>query len=155
MWREPERDVVPAARALGVGIVPYSPLGRGLLGGRLSDTDIAASPFRASDPRFGGGPLRANLGQVDVLTRFAREWDLTPAQVALAWLLGQGTDVIPIPGSRTPDRARENAGAMAGPLSNDQLDQLARAVPVDGWAGDRRSFAVPVTARSPRFERPR
>lgn len=152
MWREPERDVIPAARGLGVGIVPYSPLGRGLLGGRMGETDIAASSFRSTDPRFSGESLHANLAHVDALTRLAHEWGLTPAQVALAWLLAQGTDVIPIPGSRSPDKARENAEAMRQPLTGGQLDQLARAIPADGWTGDRRSFAVPVTIRSPGAE---
>lgn len=148
MWREPELSIVPAARNLGVGLVPYSPLGRGLLSGRIDAITVADSPFRANDPRFNGGHLSANLTQVEALTHLARSWDMTTAQVALAWLLSQGDDVVPIPGTRRSDRVRENASAMSSRLTGEDLEMLNSAVPADAWEGDRRSFAVPVTARS-------
>ena len=97
MWREPEVNIVPAARQLGVGLVPYSPLGRGLLGGSLNTTSVAESPFRANDPRFNGSSLTANMRQVDALASFAQSRSMTVAQLALAWLLAQGNDVVPIP----------------------------------------------------------
>ena len=147
MWREPELDVLPAARQLGVGVVPYSPLGRGLLGGQLGADTVGSSPFRASDPRFAGDDLAENLRQVDALTCVADSWGATPAQVALAWLLAQGEDVVPIPGSRRAARARENAAALDLRLDAGQLATLSDAVPASRWAGDRHSFAVPVTTR--------
>ena len=148
MWREPELSIVPAARDLGVGLVPYSPLGRGLLSGRIDAGTVADSPFRANDPRFNGDHLSANLSQVAALTHLARSWDMTTAQVALAWLLSQGDDVVPIPGTRRADRVRENASAMSCRLTAEELEMLNSAVPAGAWEGDRRSFAVPVTARS-------
>lgn len=148
MWREPELDVVPAARELGVGLVPYSPLGRGLLGGALGADTVPSSPFRASDPRFTGDHLTANLAQVTALAELAASWGVTPAQAALAWLLAQGDDVVPIPGSRKPARARENSAAAALRLDSSRLAALSAAVPASRWVGDRQSFAVPVTTRT-------
>ena len=127
--------------------MPYSPLGHGLLSGRIDAATVADSPFRANDPRFNGGHLSANLNQVEALTRLAGSWDLTAAQVALAWLLSQGDDVVPIPGTRRPDRVRENAAAMSCRLTTEDMEMLSAAVPAGAWEGDRRSFAVPVTAR--------
>lgn len=147
MWREPETGIVPAARRLGVGLVPYSPLGRGLLSATLDRDAVAESPFRAGDPRFSDAALTANAAQVDALAALAAEWDLSAAQLALAWLLAQGADVVPIPGSRRPARAAENAAAMTVALTPEQLARLDAAVPPAGWVGDRASFAVPVTAR--------
>ncbi|WP_265444220.1 aldo/keto reductase [Flexivirga meconopsidis] len=147
MWRTPELDIIPAARRLGVGIVPYSPLGRGLLGGHLQPEGVADSPFRASDPRFQHQALRTNLHQVDALVALAAEWGMSPAQLALAWLLAQGDDVVPIPGSRAPARIVENAGAAEFALDKAQLDRIDQLVPPGRWAGDRASFAVPVTTR--------
>ncbi len=147
MWREPEVNIVPAARQLGVGLVPYSPLGRGLLGGSLSTTSVAESPFRANDPRFNGSSLTANMRQVDALASFAQSRSMTVAQLALAWLLAQGNDVVPIPGTRNAQRARENAAAIRYHLEAEDLAALESVVPADGWVGDRQSFAVPVTTR--------
>lgn len=148
MWREPELDVVPTARRLGIGVVPYSPLGRGLLTATLVDPmSVAESPFRSNDPRFQAQQLEANQQQVRHLADLARSWGITAAQVALGWLLAQGPDVVPIPGSRRPDRARENAAAMSSQLDDAQLAQLATVVPDNRWVGDRASFAVPVTTR--------
>ena len=108
LWRDPEDGIVPAARRLGIGLVPYSPLGRGLLTATLTSADIASSDFRRSDPRFSGGALDRNLAQVAALREVAGGLGITPGQLALAWLLAQGGDVVPIPGSRHPARiARE------------------------------------------------
>ena len=148
LWRDPEDDVVPAARRLGIGLVPYSPLGRGLLTAALAGTDIDASDFRRQDPRFHGPALDRNLTQVAALRGLAAGLGLTPGQLALAWLLAQGPDVVPIPGSRHPERIAENAAAAAAALSRADLDRLARALPRAAWAGNRHSFAAPVTIRS-------
>src|SRR6202042_1097884 len=104
LWREPEDDVVPAARRLGIGLVPYSPLGRGLLTATLGAADIDGSDFRRTDPRFHGPALDRNLRQVAVLRDLAAAPGLAPRQLALAWLLAQGPGVVPIPGSRRPER---------------------------------------------------
>src|SRR5689334_1347748 len=97
LWRDPETGIVPAARRLGIGLVPYSPLGRGLLTATLTSADIASSDFRRSDPRFSGGALDRNLAQVAALRGVAGGLGITPGQLALAWLLAQGGDVVPIP----------------------------------------------------------
>ena len=126
---------------------PYSPLGRGLLGGSLNTTSVAESPFRANDPRFNGSSLTANMRQVDALASFAQSRSMTVAQLALAWLLAQGNDVVPIPGTRNAQRAQENAAAMRYHLEAEDLAALESVVPANGWVGDRQSFAVPVTTR--------
>ncbi len=144
LWRRPELDIVPAARAHGAGIVAYSPLGRGLLTGTLSQQNVATSDFRKSDARFQGDELRQNLSQVDELRQIARERGLTAGQLALAWLLAQGDDVVPIPGSRKPERIAENAiGAVLDQATLERVDAT-----LTGWAGDRASFAVPTTSRT-------
>jgi aryl-alcohol dehydrogenase-like predicted oxidoreductase len=148
LWRDPEDDVVPAARRLGIGLVPYSPLGRGLLTATLGAADIDGSDFRRADPRFHGPALDRNMRQVAVLRDLAAALGLTPGQLALAWLLAQGPDVVPIPGSRRPERITENAAAAAVRLAPADLERLAGELPRSGWAGDRHSFAVPVTTRA-------
>ena len=146
-WREPEDDIVPAARRLGAGLVPYSPLGRGLLTATLTKQDIDRSDFRRGDPRFQGTDLDQNLARVAALRRIADRLGLTPAQLALAWLLAQGPDVVPIPGTRHLDRIEQNAAAADVRLSEADLRGIEAAVPRAAWAGDRRSFAVPSTVR--------
>jgi aryl-alcohol dehydrogenase-like predicted oxidoreductase len=148
LWRDPENDIVPAARRLGIGMVTYSPLGRGLLTSTLTGADIDGSDFRRSDPRFHGADLDRNLRQVQALRDIATGLGITPGQLALAWLLAQGQDVVPIPGTRRPDRLAENVAAAQVRLSADDLRRLERAVPRSAWSGDRRSFAVPVTTRA-------
>jgi aryl-alcohol dehydrogenase-like predicted oxidoreductase len=147
LWRDPEDDIVPAARRLGIGLVPYSPLGRGLLTSTLTTADIASSDFRRDDPRFQGADLDRNLSHVAALHHIADDLGMTPGQLALAWLLAQGPDIVPIPGTRRPERIAENVAAADAELSPDELRRLEDAVPRSAWAGDRRSFAVPVTAR--------
>ncbi len=148
LWREPEDDIVPAARSLGVGLVPYSPLGRGLLTATLSAAELDSSDFRRSDPRFHAGDLTANLAQVEALRAQADALGITPGQLALAWLLAQGDDVVPIPGTRRSERIGQNVRAADVSLTADQLRQLDDALPRGGWSGERRSFAVPTTSRA-------
>ena len=147
MWRQPETDLVSAARRLGVGLVAYSPLGRGLLTGALAASEIDTSSFRQSDPRFHGEALASNLGQVQALAAFAATLGATPSQLALAWLLAQGNDVVAIPGTRRVDRLLQNIQATEIPLDPVQLREMESRVPGAAWAGDRKSFAVPVTRR--------
>jgi aryl-alcohol dehydrogenase-like predicted oxidoreductase len=148
LWQRPEQDLVPAARRLGVGLVPYSPLGRGLLSAALAVDDIDASDFRRTDPRFHGADLERNLKQIAALRGIADGLGRTVGQLALAWLLAQGPDIVPIPGTRRPERVDENVAAAAVRLSDADLRQIDELVPRAGWSGDRRSFAVPVTRRS-------
>jgi aryl-alcohol dehydrogenase-like predicted oxidoreductase len=150
LWREAERDLIPAARALGIGLVPYSPLGRGLLTAALDRESIAVSDYRAADPRFQGENLERNLRQVEVLRSVASGFGLSPGQFALAWLLAQGDDVVPIPGSRRADRIAENAAAAGLRLDPHALQQLDLAAPAEEWAGDRRSFAASALIRGSR-----
>jgi aryl-alcohol dehydrogenase-like predicted oxidoreductase len=147
LWREPEDGIVPAAHRLGVGIVPYSPLGRGLLTATLTRDTVAASDFRRTDPRFQGADLDQNLAHVAALQRIAAGLEISPGQLALAWLLAQGLDVVPIPGSRRPERIEQNVAAAGVQLSAHDLHAIEMAVPRTAWAGDRRSFAAPGTAR--------
>lgn len=149
-WRECEDEVIPAARALGIGIVPYSPLGRGLLTGTLTADAAAQAPMRSRDGRFAGGSLERNLRLVDVVTAIAREREITPAQLSLAWLLAQGDDVVPIPGTKRPDRLAENVAAADLSLSADELERLERSAGRGAWTGDRFSFAAPATQRAAR-----
>jgi aryl-alcohol dehydrogenase-like predicted oxidoreductase len=141
-WREPETDVVPAARRLGVGLVPYSPLGRGLLTGTLPPS-YGEGDFRRDDPRFAGENLTGNLALVRQLAELAADHGITVGQLALAWLLAQGTDVVPIPGTRSPARIAENAAAAQVRLTAAELATLAGQT----WYGDRRSFAAYGTTR--------
>lgn len=149
LWRAPERDIVPVARELGVGIVPYSPLGRGLLTATLDSATVADSDFRRNDPRFQGEHLDENLAQVAALRELAARLGISAGQLALAWLLAQGPDIMPIPGSRRAARILENAAAAAVELSAEDLAELDELVPPEGWSGDRTSFAVPSTTRNP------
>jgi aryl-alcohol dehydrogenase-like predicted oxidoreductase len=133
--RELEQEIVPTARELGVGIVPYSPLGRGELTGSV---DMSADDdFRRSSPRFQQGNRERNLELVERAQGIAAEVGCTPAQLALAWLLHQGDDVAPIPGTRRPRRVEENAAAADVELTDEQLRALEAAFPPGATAGDR------------------
>ncbi len=146
-WREPEDDVIPAARRLGIGLVPYSPLGRGMLTGALPG-GFATGDFRGADPRFAGDSLARNLALVDAVAGLAAERGVTAGQLALAWLLAQGPDIVPIPGTRRQRRIEENAAAAAIELSRSDLARLDQLVPRAAWAGDRQSFAAHRTTRT-------
>ncbi|MDT3315284.1 aldo/keto reductase [Microbacterium sp. KSW4-11] len=134
LWtRDPEAELLPALRELGIGFVPYSPLGRGFLTGRIRSVDqLDEDDFRRNNPRFEDEALAANLRIVDVIEGVAGEVDATPAQVALAWLLAQGEDIVPIPGTRKLERVDENIGATELALTDDQLRRLSGVGPAVG-----------------------
>jgi len=147
-WREPEDDVVPAARRLGIGLVPYSPLGRGLLTGALPPGPFPEGDFRRTDLRFDEDNLPHNLSMVQALAKLADQHQVTTSQLALAWLLAQGRDVVPIPGTRNRARIAENAAAAHIELSPVDLAALEEVAPRHAWQGDRRSFAAYGITRS-------
>lgn len=136
LWsRDPEAELLPLLRELGVGFVPYSPLGRGFLTGALRSIDqLDAQDFRRNNPRFQGENLKQNLAIVDAVEAVAAEADSTPAQVALAWILAQGEGIAPIPGTKRVGRLEENVAADQLTLSDDQL-ALLDALPKP--SGDR------------------
>jgi aryl-alcohol dehydrogenase-like predicted oxidoreductase len=143
LWtRDPEAEILPLVRELGIGFVAYSPLGRGFLTGQIRSTDqLDASDFRASNPRFAQQNLQENLRIVAEVEAVAAEVGATPAQVALAWLLAQGDDIVPIPGTRRVSRLEENATAADLVLSPDHLARLAAIHPP---AGDRYADMSPL-----------
>ena len=133
-----EREIVPAARELGVGIVPYAPIGRGLLAGALtSPDDLSDDDFRRHHPRFSGENLDRNLELVARVRDMAAEVGCTPVQLALAWVLAQGDDVAPIPGTKHVKYLEENAGALDVRLTDDQLRTLDELFPPGVVAGER------------------
>lgn len=137
LWaRQLEDDVVPTARSLGVGIVPYSPLGRGFLAGAITAANLDSDDLRAPDPRLQGRNLEQNLRLVSVLKEIAAATGATPAQVALAWLLAQGPDVVPIPGVERRSLLEENVGAIGLELSAADLATLDAAFPPGVAAGN-------------------
>lgn len=128
-WREVEADVLPACEELGIGFVPYSPLGRGYLTGKIDETStFDASDIRSRNPRFTPDAIKANRGVIELLTRIGVQKNATPAQVALAWLLAQRLWIVPIPGSRKLERLDENLGAAALTLTADDLREIRAAV---------------------------
>ena len=127
-WREPEKEVLPALEELGIGFVPFSPLGKGFLTGTIDDkTAFDSADFRNVVPRFTAENRKANLAFVDWLTTFAARKEATPAQVALAWLLAQRPSIVPIPGTTKRHRLEENIGATAIQLTADDLQAIDRA----------------------------
>jgi aryl-alcohol dehydrogenase-like predicted oxidoreductase len=126
LWtREIETDALPACREHGIALVPYSPLGRGFLTGAIArPEDLAGNDWRRMNPRFQGENFDANWLLVDAVRGLANELDITPAQLALAWLLHQGTDIVPIPGTRSVARLDENAAAVSVQLSPEMLRRL-------------------------------
>ena len=139
LWtRGIEAEIVPAARELGVGIVAYSPIGRGFLTGAYSSPDkLSADDFRRYTPRFQGDNLEANLKLVERVRDIADDVGCTPVQLALAWLLHQGDDVVPIPGTKRVKYLEENAEAAEISLTADHLGALDEAVPIGAAAGER------------------
>jgi len=127
-WREPEKDVLPALEELGIGFVPFSPLGRGFLTGKIDEsTTFGPTDFRNAIPRFTEANRKANLVFVDWLKAFARRKRATPAQIALAWLLAQKPWIAPIPGTTKRQRLEENVGAASIQLTPGDLDEIDRA----------------------------
>jgi aryl-alcohol dehydrogenase-like predicted oxidoreductase len=143
LWtRDVEAGVLPLLRELGIGLVPYSPLGRGFLTGALtSDASLAKDDFRRGLPRFQGEALTKNLSLVEALTQIAADKGVTPAQLALAWLLHQGPGIAPIPGTTKIRRLEENVGAVDVVLTADDLAKIAAAVPETAIEGARYSEA--------------
>lgn len=135
-WREPEGEVIPTLEELGIGFVPFSPLGKGFLTGAISqDTQFDKSDFRNIVPRFSQENRKANQALVDLIGKFAEQKNATPAQIALAWLLAQRPWIAPIPGTTKLHRLEENIGAVNVELSSDDLRQLENAaskIPVQG-----------------------
>jgi len=124
-WREPEAEIIPALEGLGIGFVPFSPLGKGFLTGKISeDTKFDKSDFRNIVPRFTPENRKANQAVVDLIGKFAEQKKATPAQVALAWLLAQKRWIVPIPGTTKLHRLEENIGAVDLQLSSDNLREL-------------------------------
>jgi len=139
LWsRDPEDDILPTCRALGIGFVPYSPLGRGFLTGRFqSPDDLPEDDWRRHNPRFQGENFQMNLHLVDEVKRLAGEKGVTPAQLALAWVLQQGDDVVPIPGTTSAEHLEENAAALDVTFSNRELERIDEIAPQGAAAGDR------------------
>ncbi|MFE4969265.1 aldo/keto reductase [Streptomyces sp. NPDC056660] len=131
LWtRDPEDEVIPTCRELGIGFVPYSPLGRGFLAGRFSSPDdLDANDWRRTGPRFTGDNLEANLRLADKVKEIAAEKDVTPAQLALAWVLAQGDDIVPIPGTKRRTYLEQNAGAVDVELTKEDLARIDAEVP--------------------------
>jgi len=135
-WREPEAELLPALEELGIGFVPFSPLGKGFLTGKINqDTKFDQNDFRNIVPRFTPENRKANQALVDLLGKFAEQKKVTPAQIALAWLLAQKPWIVPIPGTTKLHRLDENLGAVAIELTPDDLRQLeatAAKIPLQG-----------------------
>ena len=127
---EPEAEIIPTCRELGIGFVAYSPLGRGFLSGRFSHPDeLAEDDFRRTQPRFQGENLEANMRIVAKLREIAEEKDITPAQLALAWVLAQGDDIVPIPGTKRRTYLEENAAAADIELTDEDLSRIYEELP--------------------------
>jgi aryl-alcohol dehydrogenase-like predicted oxidoreductase len=139
LWtRDPEDGLLEALRSLDIGFVAYSPLGRGFLTGQIKTTDdLAEDDFRKHHPRFQGENFQKNLDLVARVEEIAAEHKCTPAQLALAWLLAQGDDIVPIPGTRHPERVDENWGALDVVLSENDLRRIDAAAPKGATAGER------------------
>jgi len=139
LWtRDVEAEILPACRELGVGFVPYSPLGRGFLTGKIQKPDdLPANDWRRQGPRFQAENLERNLGVVHRLEALALRRKCKPAQLALAWVLAQGEDLVPIPGTKRPSYLEENVAALEIRLTADDLAELDRAAPVVSTAGAR------------------
>jgi aryl-alcohol dehydrogenase-like predicted oxidoreductase len=137
-WRAPEEDVLPTCEELGIGFVPYSPLGKGFLTGKVDEsTTFADSDIRARIPRFAPEAIKANWVLVDLTARIGERKGATPAQIALAWLLAQKPWIVPIPGSRKLERLEENIGAAAVELTSADLRELESALSKITVQGDR------------------
>ncbi len=139
LWtRDPEASVLPTCRKLGIGFVPYSPLGRGFLAGTFkSPDDFDADDFRRNNPRFQGENFQKNLELVAQVKKLAAQSGHTASQLALAWLLAQGDDLVPIPGTKRRKYLEENIAAVDIELPSDQLRQLSEVFPLDAAAGER------------------
>jgi aryl-alcohol dehydrogenase-like predicted oxidoreductase len=137
-WRTPEEEVLPMCEELGIGFVPFSPLGRGYLTGKVDEnTTFASSDIRSRSPRYTPEARKANRVVIDLLARIGEQKGATPAQIALAWLLAQKPWIVPIPGSRKLERLDENIGALAVELKPDDLQEINSAISKITVQGDR------------------
>jgi aryl-alcohol dehydrogenase-like predicted oxidoreductase len=141
LWnRDPEQGILPACREMGVGFVPFSPLGRGIFSGSIRSLEaLTADDFRRGLPRFQGENLGRNLELVDRFVEVARSKGCTPPQLALAWVLAQGNDVVPIPGTKRRKHLEENVAAVDLTLSRSDLARIEEAIPRSSVAGERYS----------------
>ena len=139
LWsRDPEDEILPTVRELGIGFVAYSPLGRGFLTGRFQRfQDLPPDDYRRNSPRFQGENFEKNLRLLDRVRRIAAEKKATPSQLALAWLLAQGSDVVPIPGTKRREYLEENAGAVRVAFAVDDLRRIDEVAPKGAAAGER------------------
>jgi len=139
LWtRDPEPEVLPTCRELGIGFVPYSPLGRGFLTGKIQKAeDLAEDDYRKTSPRFQGENFQRNLDIVKRVQEIAQEKRCTPAQLALAWVLAQGENIVPIPGTKRRKYLQENIGAIDVDLAGHDLERIDEVAPKDAFAGSR------------------
>lgn len=144
LWtRDPEDEVLAVCRELGIGFVPYSPLGRGFLTGKIQKPeDLGKEDYRLTTPRFQGENFQRNLDLVKRVEEIAREKRCPPAQLALAWVLAQGQDVVPIPGTKRRKYLQENVGALDVDLTSEDLDRIDEAAPKNAFAGSRYPAAM-------------
>lgn len=137
-WREPETEIMPTLEELGIGFVPFSPLGKGFLTGKIkADTIFESTDFRNTVPRFQPGNLKANQALVDMVTEIASQKQTTPAQIALAWLLAQKPWIAPIPGTTKLERLNENIGSVSVELTAEDLQTIREAVSKIEIVGER------------------
>jgi aryl-alcohol dehydrogenase-like predicted oxidoreductase len=142
-WRKPEAEVIPMLEELGIGLVPYSPLGKGFLTGKIDEkAKFESNDFRSKLPRFAPEALKANQALIDLLNDIAQQKKATPAQIALAWLLAQKTWVVPIPGTTKLDRLEENIGAVSVELTPADLRDIENAAAKIKVEGDRYPEAI-------------
>ena len=146
LWsRDVEDEILPTLREMGIGLVAYSPLGRGFLTGQItSPDDLAPDDFRRTSPRFMGENFARNLRLVDRIKEIAAEQNCTPGQLALAWVLSQGDDVVPIPGTKRRRYLEENVAATELTLSQEDLARIDEVAPVGAAAGDRYADMSPI-----------
>ncbi|HEX6458791.1 MAG TPA: aldo/keto reductase [Thermoleophilaceae bacterium] len=146
LWtRDPEEEILPTVRELGIGFVAYSPLGRGFLSGQIqSPDDLAEDDFRRHNPRFQGENFQRNLDLVERVREIAAEKDVAPGQLAIAWLLHRGEDIVPIPGTKRRKYLEENVAAADVSLTDEDLARIDEAAPVGAAAGDRYPDMSPV-----------
>jgi aryl-alcohol dehydrogenase-like predicted oxidoreductase len=139
LWtRDPEAEVLPTCRELGIGFVPYSPLGRGFLAGAIRTAEtLAGNDWRRTQPRFQAENIKANMAFVETLEGIARQKKITPAQLVIAWVLHQGDFIVPIPGARKINHLEDNAGAVDVALTAQDLAAISAAVPKESVAGKR------------------
>jgi aryl-alcohol dehydrogenase-like predicted oxidoreductase len=144
LWtRDPEAELLPLLRELGIGFVPYSPLGHGFLTGKIrSPEDLADDDWRKNNPRFTAGNFEKNLRIVDEVEAIASQADATPAQIALAWLLAQGDDIAPIPGTKRVSRVEENTAADGIELTPEQIARLNELSPASGERHDEANMST-------------